>query len=74
VLDYVAERLDGVDPVIAERLLEGVVDRLRGLHDPALVKRLIAAGDEAALERLGGVAGARDLIVLIDKMGREGTP
>jgi hypothetical protein len=71
VLDYVCDRLNGVDNATAERLLDGFVDRLRGLNDIANVKRLIEEGDENSLKRLGGVEGARGMLYLVERIGRE---
>jgi hypothetical protein len=70
VLDYVANRLNGTDVATAERLLEAFVDHLRGLDDIARVKKLIAQGDDKALEHLGGVQGAKRLIYLVETIGR----
>lgn len=71
VLDYVSDRLNGADNATAERLLDGFVDRLRGLNNVASVKRLIEVGDENTLRHLGGVEGAKGMIYLVEKIGRE---
>jgi hypothetical protein len=71
VLDYVALRLESVDGAIAERLLDEFVDRLRCLGDIAETKALIAEGNHAALKPLGGIDSARDLVELIEKIGRD---
>jgi DNA-binding phage protein len=71
MLDYVADRLSGADHATAERLLEEFVDRMRGLNDIASIKRLIEQGDDEALKHLGGVEGARGMIHLVEKIGRE---
>ncbi len=71
MLDYVADRLGGTDRPTADRLLEGFVDRLRGLDDIAKVKRWIEQGDDEALKHLGGVEGAKRMIYLVEKIGRE---
>ncbi len=70
MLDYVANRLDGVDNAVAERLLDGFVDRLRKLDNIAAVKGFIAEANDAALQHLGGLEGAKDLIYLIEKIGQ----
>ena len=70
VLDYVSDRLNGADNATAERLLDGFVDRLRGLNDLANVKRLIEEKDEDSLQHLGGVECAREMIYLVEKIGR----
>ena len=69
LLDYVADRLAGTDFATAERLFDEFVERLRKLDDIAAVRRSIAAADTAALEHLGGVEDARNLIALIEKFG-----
>ena len=71
VLDYVSDRLNGADSVTAERLLDGFVDHLRKLNDIASVKRLIYEGDDEALKHLGGVEGARGMICLVERIGRD---
>jgi hypothetical protein len=71
VLDYAANRLSGTDNAIAERLLEELAGRLCGLDDIASVKRLIAQGDDVALRHLGGLEGAKGIIVLVERIARE---
>ena len=71
VLDYVSDRLNGADNATTERLLDGFVDRLRGLNDVASVKRLIEEGDDESLKHFGGVEGAKGMIYLVEKIGRE---
>jgi len=69
LLDYVADRLNGVENQAAERLLDGFVDSLRNCHDITGIKRLIDEGNHTALQHLGGVAGARNMIYLIERIG-----
>ena len=64
LLAYVADRLDGVDNAVAERLFDGFVDRLRGLDDIAAVKGFIAESNDVALRHFGGVEGATNLIYI----------
>jgi hypothetical protein len=69
VLDHFADRLEGTDNAIAERLLEEFAGRLCALDDIAHVRRLVAQGDDQALEHLGGVAGARGIVDLVERIG-----
>jgi len=70
VVDYVADRLVGADFETAERLLDAFVDRLRRLDDVAAAKRAIAESDAAALDALGGIEEAKNLIELIGRITR----
>ncbi|HEX3997462.1 MAG TPA: hypothetical protein VHX65_02815 [Pirellulales bacterium] len=70
VVDYVADRLAGADFATAERLLDEFVDRLRHLADIAAVERSIAAADAIALQGLGGIDAARNLLALIKNIGQ----
>jgi hypothetical protein len=71
ILDYVALRLESVDAMIAERLLDEFVDRLRNLGDIAQIKGSIARSDRAALAHLGGIEAASDLVQLIERIGQD---
>lgn len=68
VLDYVAERLAPLDFDTAERLLDEFVDRMRQLDDIMAVKRAIAADDASALQSLGGIGSARDLVAIVERI------
>ena len=71
VLDRVADCLAAADPFDAERLLDEFVDRLRHLDDLWAVRQAIARTDSAFLQPFGGIAAAKDLIELIDRVRRE---
>lgn len=71
LLDYATLRLETVDDATAERLLDEFVDRLRNLGNIDEIKACIAQSDHAALERFGGVDGARALVDLIEKIGQD---
>lgn len=70
VVDYVANRLSGADSATAERLLDGVVARFRQLDDLANVRRLIEEGNEKVLAPLGGLGSAKNMVFLVETIGR----
>ena len=71
VLDRVADCVAGANPIVAERLLDEFVDRLRHVDSVGEIRQAIARGDAESLQPLGGIAAAKNLIELIERVGRE---